>query len=45
MLLMQGAQVRFLVGDLRSHVLSGAAKKLKIIKKRVREGITAEVRS
>ena len=38
MLLMQGAQVQFLVGDLRFHVLSGAAKKLKIIKKRVREG-------
>ena len=45
MLLMQGAQVQFLAGELRSHILSGAAKKLKIRKKRVREGITAEVRS
>ena len=45
MLPMQGAQVQFMVGELRSHILSGAAKKLKIRKKRVREEIAAEVRS
>ena len=40
---MQGAQVRSLVGEVRSHMLCGTAKKIKKIKKKKEKGLQGTV--